>query len=145
MRSIWHLLLVWLTVLAMPIQGIAAGGMLHCASEAAQTHAHVHQQDPADEQAKAHADDVVSTSVQAPSVDGVVGEADGAPMHEAEASTTGHTCSACAACCPGAALPVSMIRWPAPDVSFAPMFAPVESSASFIASGLERPPRHPLA
>jgi len=144
-RSIWHLLLVWLTVLAMPIQGIAAGGMLHCASEAAQTHAHDHQQDPADGHAHAHAGDVVSTSVQVLSDAGVVGEADGAPTHEAEASTAGHKCSACAACCPGAALPVSMIQWPTPDVSSAPMFAPVASSVSFIASGLERPPRHPLA
>jgi len=140
-RSIWHLLLVWLTVLAMPIQGIAAGGMLHCASEAAQTHAHVHQQDPADGHAHAHAGDVVSTSVQVLSDAGVVGEADGAPTHEAEASTAGHKCSACAACCSVGAPQALALAVPAaagPGALCAAVQAAVDR---FAADGLERPPR----
>jgi hypothetical protein len=143
-RAIWRCLLVWLTVLAMPIQGIAAAGMLHCGpglpgvpQHPAQTAGPgaMHGHHPGAEGAGAHA------------------HHHGAAQQEAEAPDTpsafngqaDHHCSACAACCLGAALPASMMQLPVPDVSCAPVLAPVVAPASFIAGGPERPPRHPLA
>jgi hypothetical protein len=39
-RSFWRVLLVWLTVLAIPVQGVAAARMTHCLAAPASVHEH---------------------------------------------------------------------------------------------------------
>jgi hypothetical protein len=137
-RAIWRCLLVWLTVLAMPIQGIAAAGMLHCGpglpgvpQHHAQAAPHEHHADDAGAHAHHH-----GTAQQ---------EADAPDAPDTFSGQADHHCSACAACCLGAALPASVMQLPVADVSCAPELAPAVALVSFIAAGPERPPRHPLA
>lgn len=40
MRSFWRVLLVWLTVLAIPVQGVAAAAMTHCHNATVPMHQH---------------------------------------------------------------------------------------------------------
>lgn len=115
MRALWRLVAVCLVVLAQPLQGLAAVTMLHC--------------------------------VSAPPA-----AAEATPCHEAGEPMPGHDlpakaadgqhhCSACAACFAGAALPVSVSLPATPDLA-SPFVAHIaEGRPSFIAGGLERPPR----
>lgn len=142
MRAIWRCLLVWLTVLAMPIQGIAAAGMMHCGPRipgVPQHHAQaaepggLHEHHAGADGAHAHHHGAAQQGSDAPDAPSAFnGQAD-------------HHCSACAACCLGAALPASVMQVPVPNLSCAPVLAPAVAPVSFIAGGPERPPRHPVA
>ncbi|OAJ53885.1 hypothetical protein A6V36_10525 [Paraburkholderia ginsengiterrae] len=53
-----------------------------------------------------------------------------------------HACATCASCCSGVALPaVPAVAAPADTAHFAVPFPPSISVASFLTSGIERPPR----
>jgi len=142
MRSIWRLVLTWLLVLAMPVQGIAAVGMQHCAPrheridppatavQALHQHAHAH--------APAKAGHAAGNEMRAPEI--------------AHSVTAGHAisavdlkCSACAACCPVLGLPSRALDLPGlPDgSSLAPLAMAL--APSFVPGGLDRPPRNVLA
>jgi hypothetical protein len=147
-RSFWRLLLIWLTVLAMPIQGMAAAGGLHCLStNAPASHQAVIEQLQVDQESHAHhshgsaaesiADADEHTEADAPQVDPT--------LFTVKASTPGHTCSACAACCAGAMMPSAAIAVPSPDLSSEPAATVAAEPTSFVVSGPERPPRQVLA
>lgn len=129
MRPLLRLLLSCLLLLALPLQGLAAGARLHCGSahgpEAA--HAGMH----ASHEAHHHHD--------------------GAAAHEhtGHDSPAGHdassagpdSCSACALCCHALALPVA--AWPL-DATTPPRAvaqAPAAPPPQFLTDRLERPPR----
>jgi hypothetical protein len=142
MRSIWRSVLTWLLVLAMPVQGIAAVGMQHCAPR----HERIHPPATVVQGLHQHAHD------HAPAM---AGKTAGNELRVSETAhsvvSTGHAisavdfkCSACAACCPALGLPTLALDLPAlPDgSSLAPLAMTV--APSFVPSGLDRPPRSVL-
>lgn len=125
-RSLW----ICLLALALPVQGFAAAQMMPCgpAHESmhdARMHAHEPAHDHGDQVAlHAHAD----AAAQDPS----------SPLAQ-------HSCSACAACCVGMALPSSAPVLAAPAESAMRDTAGGAAEPVFLTSGLERPPRPVLA
>jgi hypothetical protein len=133
LRTLW----ICLLLLALPVQGFAAaqmtqcgpshGRMQHASSGAhdheqhvqAQDHHHAHQADAA-----VHADDAAGDGSTPPAK---------------------HHCSACAACCVGMALPSSAPVVIAPAEAVLHRVATGAADPIFLTSGLERPPRSPLA
>lgn len=124
MRSATRVLLTFVLLLALPLQGFAAAAMISCAPShhvlpttgamhddvAAQAHHHGGDHDPA-----------------------------ATPSHGK------HACSACAACCIGGAWMPSALRLPGDfSTHLRPLPARVTPPA-FITEGTERPPRHDLA
>ncbi|MCU0923671.1 MAG: hypothetical protein MUF16_25660 [Burkholderiaceae bacterium] len=142
MRSIWRSVLTWLLVLAMPVQGIAAIGTQHCAP----THrgidlpAKAEQAQPRHAHGHARAEAVLAAVNESP----VLG-----PDHSMNAehaiSTAYSNCSACAACCLALGLPSGALDLPAwaEGSSLAP--PTMTGMPSFVAGGLDRPPRNFLA
>jgi hypothetical protein len=156
MRSWWRFCLVWLMVLAVPMQGMAGVAMQHCARSAGQTdhaavveapHAHtptqrpVHRHDAADPAAAAQASGHVQ-GANSVSTD----QAGAAGGHvKALAAEGGHHCSACAACCAALGMPTWVTPLPLPTVAAATDPLPLVTIQSFVPAGLDRPPRIPLA
>ena len=144
MRSSLRSLLIWLMALALPIQAVAAAGMLHCgaahrlmqvgsaAAVALDAHDHVHEAVPHE-----HGDAGLDLEMSA------------GDSSDAGSSTTAlgddYTCSACANCCSAVALPASMVRLPAPPIAAHAAALPATNIDSFMPSGIERPPRTFLA
>lgn len=141
MRLSLRSLLIWLMVLALPIQAVAAAGMQHCGA------AHRLMQ-------------VASTGAGAPDVHDPVHEATphehdfDAGMSADDSSDQGvntsalgddFTCSACANCCSAVALPASLVRLPAPSIEDHAAALPAPEVVSFMPGGIERPPRTFLA
>lgn len=153
-----RVLMLWMLALALPLQGMAAVAMLHCASKApVRHHAGIQAQAAAAEAAQggeqaghgghvhglhaghAHHDQRVTGAAP----DGPMAQAshDASLPASSHAHAAGHSCSACAACCVALALP------PAMPVLAAALSAPttaatlVAPSPSFLTAGPERPPR----
>ncbi|WP_425259433.1 hypothetical protein ACPOLB_00995 [Rubrivivax sp. RP6-9] len=151
MSLTWRVLLVWLMACALPLQGLAAVRMQHCAPshpavtilQTVATPAHAARADHGPGQggghhAGGHHDSVHDAHHAAP---------DTAPAHGAQPAQDGGTgsCSACAACCAALALFAQVPGLPAsPPDALVPQRAPLES-ASFFSDGLDRPPRLPRA
>ncbi|WP_018410217.1 hypothetical protein [Methyloversatilis thermotolerans] len=124
MRSATRVLLAFMLLLALPLQGFAAAVMIRCAPShhGLQTTGILH----GDAAAPAHHHHGAHDPAETP-------------------SPGKHACSACAACCIGSALMPSALRLPG-DMSthLRPLPARVTPPA-FITEGTERPPRHDLA
>lgn len=154
MWSTLRAMLVWLVVLVMPVQGLAAAGMLHCAAGHGNSAAGSAPHGGAAGGPPAHPGVFSDAPVHPASVpagevhhgamhDGVM---HGGVMHSGggladDPAASAHGCSACAACCAALALPGGL--WltiepsgPTFDSSASPGAAP-----SFVPPGLERPPR----
>ena len=146
MRSSLRSLLIWLMALALPIQAVAAAGMLHCgaahrlmqvgsaSADALDGHDRVHEAAP---HQHVDADTGLDTEMSA-----------GDPSDEGPNYTAlgdDYTCSACANCCSAVALPASMVRLPAPPIAAHAAALPATNIDSFMPSGIERPPRTFLA
>ena len=116
--------LMWLLLLALPLQGFAAATMLHCgaghqrtvataASKSASPHHH--------EAGQAHQHAAASDTAQP--------------------DLAKSKCSACAACCMGTALPAAALAFE----PFAPALAPLSfvtaPAIGFVTDGPDRPPR----
>jgi hypothetical protein len=155
MWSTIRAMLVWLIVLAMPVQGFAAAGMLHCAVGHGTTagvaatkaaHTAVRSVDPhasagaharQDAGAGAHTRHLAAASM---------GQMHDAATHASGSQADGpvssaHGCSACAACCAVLALTGSTRVMVEPA---GPLFGPPGlpgAAPSFVPPGLERPPR----
>ena len=125
---------MWLMLLALPLQGFAAAVALHCGQPMQQQ-----QQQP--QGATQHASDLddldaagAPVAVASPPCHG------GAPAHPV-GKVSKLKCSACAACCVGAALPASALTF----ASFAPVTLPAlavpASVVGFFTDGPDRPPR----
>lgn len=130
MRTLARLIVMCLIALALPIQGVAAATMLHCA--AATSHAaHGASAVAHDEGGHHHAG-------AAPHDDGV-----SAVSHHHTGGKS--SCSACASCCSAAALPAMPIVLASQDAA-EPFFAiPRLPVVVFLTGGPERPPRTILA
>lgn len=151
MNRVMRAFLVWVIVIAMPVQGMAASVMLFCGPShsrmtqglfadgaelaSSQGAANWHEDSAADHGVHDHA----APEHLGAGNSGVVSDADGTtglfPHHGK------FTCSACAACCSALALPAGFVL-PAPSSPehLAPM-SPVEPVASHQPDGLDRPPR----
>jgi hypothetical protein len=149
MLRVLRITLMWLIALAIPIQGSAAVTMFGCgpghhggmgSSQTAMSDEHASGADH-------HSAGAVDDEVESHHHDG------GALQdhsHSLEAHGTAHkvakgNCTPCASCCVVAALPATVIQFePVPLVD---CFVPSAQSGviSFLADGLERPPRLFLA
>lgn len=140
---------MWIIALAVPIQGSAAVTMFGCgpghhggmgSSQAAMSDEHAADDDHDSEW-------VQPGEVESHHHDGT---AYGDHAHSLKAQGPAHkvgkgNCTPCASCCVAAALPATVVRFePVPLVDF---FVPLAQSgaSSFLADGLERPPRLFLA
>jgi len=150
MRRVIRPFVFWLLALALPLQGLAAATMLHCApaADAAQHAAHEHDATMAHDAAgRAHAQPAATRADQpvtvalAASPAHAHADAHGAGVHDSDAQTAVHKCSACAACSVGLALPSASHTLPEPAVTPQAAPAPCRGHAAFFTSGPERPPR----
>lgn len=135
MRSLLRLMLLCLMAVALPVQGFAATGALHCAAmhermQVASTHHHDDGADHHHAQAGAHHDGSSADT----------GPDDGAP-HVGGV----FKCSACAACCVGLGLPASTIHVPQGLAEVLSLQPATRTVAPFLTGGPERPPRTVLA
>lgn len=147
MSRLVRTLLMWLLVLAVPVQGTAAATMAFCGSNhhgagqaahleqpTAAVHVHEHHDDADGDHhhaQAAHDEDATATAQAAP--------------HAKLVHADKHKCSACASCCTVAALP-SAIKAFQPDLladSFLPLVP--RGVTLLLPGGLERPPRFVLA
>ena len=111
------LLLLWLLISALPMQGFAAALSVSCGPAIAQAPVHAAHQHQAAPQPPAASDDCACASDTA-------------------------SCSACAACCPGASVATGGATAPAaPAMSEAFVSTLAVPGAGVIPAGLERPPK----
>lgn len=137
-----------LLVLAIPVQGFAAAGMLFCGPGHHDSHtrtAGALEHYPGMAMVHSHDEDNASSD----------GHSDHA--HQASEGTSqpgklnidklgADKCSVCSACCnAAAALPMAAIALPAMAPHASPLPAESAAFAGFIPGSLERPPRHLLA
>lgn len=146
MRLSLRSLLIWLMVLALPLQAVAAAGMQHCGAThrlmqvasmgavAPDHHDAVHEATPHEHAGSGTRLDVGLSAGDA---------SDQGP--NANALGDDFTCSACANCCSALALPASLVRLPAPPIEDHAAALPTPEAVSFMPGGIERPPRSFLA
>lgn len=146
MRFSVRSLLIWLMVLAVPVQAIAASAMQHCgpghqmmqagltAATLVDEHdqaqggaAHEHAQVATESDVQQTVDDVSNTALTA----GALGN--------------DYTCSACANCCSAVGLPSVVVRIPEPPIADQATAFSAAALLSFVPGGLDRPPRAFLA
>lgn len=141
MRSLLRLLLLCLMAVALPVQGLAATGAVHCAAmhdrmQVATAH---HHDDGSAHQHDAHHGGQDAASAAPP----------GADDHRADEGSPragdAFKCSACAACCVALGLPSVAITLPTlPAEGLEPAIA-LRAAVVFLTGGPERPPRPVLA
>lgn len=136
---------MWLLLLALPLQGFAAATMLNCgpnhhqmweASIATPALSHEHSG------AGDHHHPMASAVPDQTSASGAPGD-DGSPVQQLT-QLSKFKCSACAACCMGAALPATALTFQSPPPATAPDFSVLASHVGFLTDGPDRPPRHRL-
>ena len=146
--------LMWLIAVAVPVQGSAALAMLGCAPghHGGMARTQMTMADPSSHDADPASLGAIAEEVRNHSHDSHPHDA-GAP-HDHSGSLEAHgsvhkvakgNCTPCASCCVVAALPAAMVHFePLPRVDIFVLTAP-SSVSSFLADGLERPPRLLLA
>jgi hypothetical protein len=140
MHPLLRLAFVWLLAFALPVQGIAGVGGLHChdgmqgaAGSVRSTHGDaMHAHAPHDAALHAAAADAAAAE-EVVAVD-AAGGADAA-------SSVDRTCSACAACCASCAIARSALRVAEPPAGRAAPPGAGAPPAVFVTDGPERPPR----
>lgn len=120
MRGLCRILVMWLLVLALPVQAIAGAWQMQCQGHAGPR--------PDAVAVHGHLDESAAAAPMASHCD-------------EQAAEPTHRCSACAACTLGTALAPATVKLPDPVPAAAPEFVPAGAVPSFIGSGLERPPR----
>jgi hypothetical protein len=141
MTRLLRTFLIWMLLLALPAQAIASAIKTSCgpthhsitstvAAEPQHSHHGMHNADY-------HHYDVADSTV----------EGDALPdMSDASGKYKSSFCSACAACCVGAAAIPSQLDWaPVHTGSFISVISPESSFTGHIPAGPERPPRLLLA
>jgi hypothetical protein len=135
MRRLTRAFIVLLVALAVPIQGTAAATMLHCTHTDESAHvAHDHGASSAGH----HHESGVPAEATAAEHEALVAHED--PEVDGLSSQV-HKCSACAASNVGLALPSTMQTLPEPAAAASPRPFATVVHATFLTSGLERPPR----
>lgn len=137
MKKLKHYLLLWILIMAIPLQGLAATSMMLCASQQHQatsekTHASAGHQHHSADTAKHQHKQTMDADAQSSDT------ADKLATHQ---HTSKDKCSNCAACCVGAVMLTSYL---APHVS-RPSSEKIDmvfsSHVGHISDSLERPPR----
>jgi hypothetical protein len=139
MKSWMRALLLWLMVIAMPVQGLAASLMLFCGPSHQRMVAVVSGEPQGSVVAPAHTapHEATQEHAMAPCHGPTVGE-----IADASASLHGDfSCSACAACCAVLALPTRMVLPADPETARAFAASPAALVRSHHPDGLDRPPR----
>ena len=146
MRLSLRSLLIWLMVLAMPVQAVAAASMQHCGA------AHRLMQMGSTAAVTPDGDDPAHDATPHLHADAGTGlDADLSAGNSSDTSLSAtplvddFTCSACANCCSAVALPSSLVRLPAPDIEVHASALPGSGLISFMSGGIDRPPRTFLA
>lgn len=141
-------LLVWIVMLAIPVQGVAAATMLFCGI----SHHRINQvADAGAHDAHGHSHEAPIDAAAAPPT--IAEQADSgpnaAPTDAAQAEPPGTLsqsgCSACAVCNAGAAIPSSAPTISAVEIHFEAIAAKVAPQFGFVTDGPDRPPRLTLA
>ena len=135
--------LMWLLLLALPLQGVAAATLLHCGpghhgmqvAEAPVAHHHSAEDSDHHHGEAGH----VHTAMHA----GNAG--DHAPSAADIAKLSKFKCSACASCCLGLALPTAVVALTTFVPADAPAFVVRVEPVGFFTDGPDRPPRLHLA
>lgn len=156
-------LLIWLLVLAVPAQGVAAATMAFCGPQHHGSRPFAQAQTAApdrDAQPCGHAAGAVQNhdhdlsheqpQAQAQAQSAAAAEADPSFASDSDANGEGqqakqHKCSACATCCSVNALLTSVLAVPSPVFTPTVFSTVVPSVDAFAADGPERPPRPVLA
>ena len=140
---------MWMLVLAVPAQGLAAATMLHCGT--GHRHAPVSKAMAAEHAAHGHAGHFEHVGAAAADALPGHGAADTASAAD-EASDlhkiskqAKHKCSACASCCSGFALISTPALLPVSDLVTTVVAMAQAWAASVVIDGPERPPRSFLA
>lgn len=155
MHRVVRAFLVWVMVIAMPVQGMAASVMLFCGP----SHERMMQGLMADgpgvgssRVAEAgHADSAADHGLHAhaapahPGADNAGAGSDADGLTSLSPHSGKFTCSACAACCSALALPAGFVLPPPSSPEHLVPMSPVEPVASHQPDGLDRPPRTVLA
>ena len=146
MSSLYRSALVWLLLFSLPLQGYAAATMLSCGPNhhqmwAAAVTATVSHHDSGEARHEHHHAHTTADDHDVTASGDVAG--DGASVHRLN-KLSKFKCSACAACCVGAALPTSPLEF----LSFPPAVARdcsvPAAHVGFFTDGPDRPPRLPL-
>ncbi len=127
MRPLLRTLLIWMVVLAFPLQGIAASTMLFCGPS------HDRMQQATDH--SAHQDASHHLSHDDPASAG----------SENLPDAGGFKCSACASCCSSVALPCVALTMVTAESATSTVDEPIASVPAFLTDGPDRPPRSTLA
>ena len=155
MQRVFRAFLVWVMVIAMPVQGMAASVMLFCGPSHermmqglmadAPVSPSSHAANPGREPAATGHGVHEHASPEYPVADEPAAGADASGVNGLSKHHGKFTCSACAACCSALVLPASFVLpVPSSPEHLAPM-SPVEPVASHQPDGLDRPPRTVLA
>lgn len=146
MRFSVRSLLIWLMVLAVPVQAIAASGMQHCGPAHQLMQAGLTAASSSDEHDETQ-DGAPHEHVQAATVSVDLQTADDVSDAALKATALGndYTCSACANCCSAVGLPSAVVLLPEPPIAAHASAPPAAALFSFVPGGLDRPPRTFLA
>lgn len=131
---------MWLLLLALPLQGFAAATMINCGpnhhrmASAAITETPDAHEHPAAGQHN-HPMNVASDHHDAASND-----SDAPSVHHLD-KLMKFKCSACAACCMGAAMPTAAVTFKAFPPAMTPDSLVLTSHVGFVTDGPDRPPR----
>jgi hypothetical protein len=128
MRLSLRPLLIWLMVLAVPIQAIAAASMQHCGA--------VHRLMQSQSTAAVAPDHHDLAHAATPHL-----HADADTSPGATPASDDFTCSACASCCCALALPSSLAPLPPPPIEAHAAALAASGLVSFMSGGIDRPPR----
>ena len=143
MASGFRSAVMWLLLLALPLQGFAAATMLNCgpnhhqmwqASIGTQAAAHEHSGHGEHHHPMVSADSDQTSASSEPD--------DGKSSVQQLSELSKFKCSACAACCMGVALPASALTFQSPPPAAAPDFFVLASHVGFLTDVPDRPPRH---
>lgn len=131
MNSLVRTLLIWLIVMAVPAQGAAAVNMAFCGPTHHGSSAAVAGQPSETANLDHHAATALDPST--------------ASLEPAQQVAAHDTCSACASCCLGGAIPSAGLAVPASAVASTVFSALMATVDAFATDGPDRPPRLVLA
>lgn len=131
MQSGLKALLIWLVMMAIPFQGVAAAGMLLCGP----SHAPHHPVEPAGVAAADAAEIAPAAHHHA--------QASAEPTHATHLDQP--KCSVCASCCGAPAILNSVAGITATETVSTAITTPIVLAFGFVTDGPERPPRNLLA
>jgi len=145
MPALVRSLLIWLMVLALPSQGLAASVMQHCVPVNPPVHLDAAMALSMDGHVHVHAEELPGHDLaqHAHAYDGMT--SDGANLAHGKTAAGAGKCSACAACCPAVGMPPSVSPIPTPLAETQELQLPFIAVDSFVPGGLDRPPRNFLA